>query len=98
MTATFVSLINWTEQGVKNFRDSPKRADAYAELAKKYGATVKAQYWTLGEYDIVAITEAPDPETFTALTLELASMGNVRTMSLRAFDRGEIEQIVAKTG
>ena len=98
MTATFVGLLNWTEQGVKNFRDSPKRADAFVELAKKYGATVKAQYWTLGEYDIVVIVEAPDPETFTAMVLELGSIGNVRTVSLRAFDRGAIEQIIAKTG
>ena len=98
MTATFVGLVNWTEQGVKSFRDSPSRADAAAELAKKYGATVKAQYWTLGEYDLVVIIEAPDPESFTAFALELGSLGNVRTVSLRAFDRGEMEQIIAKTG
>ncbi len=98
MSATFVGLLNWTEQGVKNFRNSPERADAVAELAKKYGATVKAQYWTLGEYDIVVVIEAPDPETFTAFALELGSLGNVRTVSLRAFDQGEIERIIAKTG
>ncbi len=98
MSATFVGLLNWTEQGVKSFRDSPKRADAVAELAKKYGATIKAQFWTLGEYDIVVIIEAPDPESFTAFALELGSLGNVRTVSLRAFDQSEIERIIAKTG
>ena len=95
--ATFVSLVNWTEQGVKNFRDTPKRADAFAELVKKRGGSVKGIYWTLGEYDIVAITEAPDDETATAVLLELGSLGNVRTSTLRAFDRDELERIIAKT-
>ena len=95
--ATFVSLVNWTEQGVKNFRDTPKRADAFAELVKKRGWSVKGIYWTLGEYDIVAITEAPDDETATAVLLELGSLGNVRTSTLRAFDRDELERIIAKT-
>lgn len=96
--ATFVTLVNWTEQGVRNFRESPKRADAVVELAQKHGASVKALYWTLGQYDAVMITEAPDPETFAAIVLELGSRGNVRTVSLRAFDRAEMDRIIAKTG
>ncbi|MBI2239042.1 MAG: GYD domain-containing protein [Actinobacteria bacterium] len=96
--ATFVSLVNWTEQGIKNFKDTAKRADAFAELVKKRGGSVKGIWWTLGEYDIVAVTEAPDDETATAVLLELGSLGNVRTQTLRAFDRDEIQGIVAKTG
>ncbi len=96
--ATFVSLVNWTEQGIKNFRDTAKRADAFAELVKKRGGSVKGIWWTLGEYDVVAVTEAPDDETATAVLLELGSLGNVRTQTLRAFDRDEIQRIVAKTG
>lgn len=95
---TFVSLINWTEQGVKNFRETPKRASAFRELVEKNGGRVVSIYWTLGEYDIVAITEAPDDETFTALALMLGSLGNVRTASLRAFDQDEFEAILKKTG
>jgi uncharacterized protein with GYD domain len=95
--ATFVSLVNWTEQGVKSFRDTPKRADAFEQLVKKHGGSVKALYWTLGEYDIVAVTEAPDDETATAMLLELASAGNVRTTTLRAFGRQDIEKILKKT-
>ena len=95
---TFVSLINWTEQGVKNFRDTPKRANAFRELVEKNGGRVVSIYWTLGEYDIVAITEAPDDETFTAVALMLGSLGNVRTASLRAFDQDEFEGILKKTG
>jgi uncharacterized protein with GYD domain len=68
--ATFVSLINWTDQGVKSFRDSGKRADAFTELVQSKGGNVKAIYWTLGQYDIVAITEAPDAETATAVLLQ----------------------------
>ena len=95
--ATFVSLINWTDQGVKNFRESTKRADAFAELVEKRGGSVKGIYWTLGEYDIVAITEAPDAETATAALLEVGSLGNVRTTTLQAFDREGIQRIIAKT-
>lgn len=96
--ATFVSLLNWTDQGIKNFRESGKRADAYAELVEKHGGSVKAIYWTLGDYDLVAITEAPDAETATAVLLQVGSLGNVRTTTLEAFDREALERIIAKTG
>ncbi len=84
---TFVSLVNWTDQGIKNFRESAKRADAFAELVQKNGGSVKAIYWTLGEYDIVAIVEAPDAESGTAVLLQVGALGNVRTTTLEAFDR-----------
>ncbi len=96
--ATFVSLINWTEQGITNFRDTPKRADAFQQMLTKYGANLKDIYWTLGSYDIVVVAEAPDDETITAVALELGSLGNVRTTTLRAFGRSEIEAIIKKTG
>ena len=96
--ATFVSLINWTEQGIKNFRDSPKRADAFREVVEKNGGRVISIYWTLGEYDIIAVTETPDDETFTAIALTLGSLGNVRTASLRAFDQAELKGIIEKAG
>lgn len=95
--ATFVSLINWTDQGIKNFRDTAKRADAFTELVEKLGGSVKGVYWTLGEYDLIAITEAPDAETATAVLLQLGSMGNIRTTTLQAFDRDGIQRIISKT-
>ena len=95
--ATFVSLVNWTDQGIKSFRDSGKRADAFAEAVQQQGGSVKAIYWTLGEYDIVAITEAPDAETATAVLLQVGSLGNVRTTTLEAFDRDAFDRIVAKS-
>ncbi len=96
--ATFVSLVNWTDQGIRSYKDTPKRADAFAQLVKKHGGSVKGIWWTLGEYDIVVVTEVPDDETYTAIALQLASLGNVRTQTLRAFDASEIERIIAKAG
>jgi len=96
--ATFVSLVNFTDQGIRNFKDSPKRADAFAQLVQKLGGSVKGIWWTLGEYDIVVVTEVPDDETYTAIALQLGSLGNVQTQTLRAFDRSELEKIIAKTG
>jgi uncharacterized protein with GYD domain len=96
--ATFVSLINWTDQGIKAFKDSVERADAFSALVAKNGGNVVGLYWTLGEYDLVAITEAADAETATAVLLQVGSLGNVRSTTLEAFDRDAFERIIAKTG
>lgn len=96
--ATFVSLVNWTDQGVKDFRESGKRADAFTQLVEKSGGSVKAIYWTLGAYDLVVITEAPDAESATAVLLQVGSLGNVRTTTMEAFDRAAFGRIVSMTG
>ena len=90
--ATFVMLASFTEQGVRNVKETAKRADAFKQMAEKVGVTIREVYWTLGPYD----GEAPDDETATALSLSLASLGNVRTQTLRAFSRNEIDAIVKK--
>ena len=84
---TYISLINWTEKGAAEFKDTVDRAEAGKALAGKFGGALKEIYWTLGPYDIVAISEAPDDESATAFALTLASQGNVRTTTMRAFDR-----------
>jgi uncharacterized protein with GYD domain len=94
--ATFVMLVSFTDQGVRNIKDTTERADAFNQMAQKAGVTVKDVYWTLGPYDVVAIGEAPDDETATALALSVSSQGNVRTQTLRAFSRDEMSAIVAK--
>lgn len=94
--ATYLVLANFTEQGIKAVKDSPKRADAFKQMAKKHGATVKDVYWTLGQYDIVAIVEAPDEMAMTALGLSLAGLGNVRTQTLRAFTEADMKGILDK--
>lgn len=96
--ATFISLVNWTEQGISTFKDTPKRVDAVKEIMGKHGATFKDMYWTLGAYDVVAVIEAPDDESATAALLEIGALGNVRTTTLRAFNRTEFESILKKTG
>ncbi|HEV8419832.1 MAG TPA: GYD domain-containing protein [Actinomycetota bacterium] len=96
--ATFVSLVNWTEQGITGFKDTPKRVEGVKQTLAKFGATVKDMYWTIGPYDVVAVIEAPDDESATAALLEIGAMGNVRTTTLRAFGREEFEAIIKKTG
>ncbi len=94
--ATFIVLGNFTEQGIRNIKESPKRTEAFKAMAAKAGVKVKEIYWTLGHYDIVTITEAPDVATATSLGLAIASLGNVRTETLTAFSAEEFGRILGK--
>ncbi len=96
--ATYVVLFNWTEQGVKGFKDSPSRAEAAAKQMEGLGVTLKDLYWTLGPYDLVGVFEAPDDETATAALLALAAAGNVRSTTLRAFTSDEFKALSKKAG
>jgi uncharacterized protein with GYD domain len=95
---TYVSLVNWTEQGVKNFRDTLRRAEDYRGLVEKSGGQVRQLLWTLGEYDIVAVADFPDDETATAVVLQTAAGGNVRTTTMKAFDADQMSAIIQRTG
>src|SRR6516165_323421 len=95
--ATYVVLATFTDQGVKNAKDSPKRAEAFRQMAETFGVTVKDIFWTQGRYDIVIVIEAPDELSATALNLSLSALGNIRTESLRAFSSADMLKIVAKT-
>ena len=95
--ATYIVLASFTEQGVKNAKETVKRADAFKEMAKKCGATVRDVFWTLGKYDIVAIVDAKDDESITALGLSVGGRGNVRTQTMRAFSAAEMEKVLGKT-
>lgn len=94
--ARFIMLISWTEQGVHNYADTTKRADAAAAEFARLGGKLTDLYWTLGPYDLVVISEFPDDETATAAALQLAAGGNVRTTTMRAFGRDEVKKIIAK--
>ena len=94
--ATFIVLGSFTDQGIKSINESPKRAEAFKALAAKSGVKVKEIYWTLGHYDIVTVTEAPDVATATALGLAVAALGNVKTETLTAFSPEEFGKILAK--
>lgn len=93
---TYVVLGNFTDQGVRNVKDSPKRADAFKEMAKTFGVTVKEIVWTQGRYDVVTVLEAPDEAAATSLSLSLSALGNVRTETLRAFSAADMTKIVGK--
>ena len=91
---SYVILVNWTDQGVKNSRDTLKRAKVFGRLIENRGGKVREHLYTLGEYDIVMVTEFPDDDTAAAAVLQLASLGNVRTKTMRAFTDQETEAII----
>jgi uncharacterized protein with GYD domain len=93
---TYIPLCNFTDQGIRNVKDSTKRADAVKKAAKKFGVNMTQIYWTLGNYDLVTITEAPDDKSATAFALAVGAAGNVRTQTLRAFSKEEMDGILGK--
>jgi uncharacterized protein with GYD domain len=95
--STYVSLINWTDEGVKAFKDTVDRAEAAQKLAGKYGGSFEI-YWTTGPYDIVAVSTFPDDDSATAFLLTLSAQGNLRTLTLPARSADEMRSIIAKTG
>jgi uncharacterized protein with GYD domain len=95
---TYVALMNWTDQGVRNVRDTVHRREQADALADKHGAKIEQVYWTVGPYDLVTILQAPDDESATAVLLELGTGGNLRTVTLRAYDRGEMSGILQRLG
>ncbi|MGH9035277.1 MAG: GYD domain-containing protein [Acidimicrobiia bacterium] len=94
--ANYVILINWTEQGVASGKESLDRAGQAAAKLRKLGGRMKTVLWTIGPYDAVSIVEAPDDETVTAFCLAVGAEGNVRTTTLRAFDKAEMANIFSK--
>jgi uncharacterized protein with GYD domain len=95
---TYISLINWTEKGFAGFAQTVDRAEAANQLMAKFGGSLKEIYWTVGPYDIVAVSEAPDDESASAFALTLGAQGNLRTTTMRAFSGDEMRGIIAKTG
>ncbi|HQS33506.1 GYD domain-containing protein [Polaromonas sp.] len=94
--ATYIALSSFTDQGIRNVKDSTKRADAVQAAAGKFGARMTQIYWTLGKHDLIAIIEAPDDMSATAFSLAIGMAGNVRTQTLRAFSKNEMNDILGK--
>jgi uncharacterized protein with GYD domain len=92
--ARYIILVNWTDQGIRNVKDSPKRLDAARDAAKGLGADIKEFYMTMGDHDMVVVTEAPNDEAMAKFILRLGSAGNVRTKTLKAFAESEYRSIV----
>ena len=96
--AQYIILMNWTDQGVRNVKDSPKRLDTGRAVAKKLGMEMKDFYMTMGEYDMVVIYEAPDDAVAARCTLLLAQLGSVRTKTLKAFPEAAYREIINSLG
>jgi uncharacterized protein with GYD domain len=92
----YVSLIQFTDQGIRNIKDTVKRGDAAMAEAQKLGMKITEEFWTMGAYDVVVMFDAPNDETMSAFTLKIGSLGNVKSQTLRAFRREEMENILAK--
>lgn len=94
--AKYINLLQFTDQGIRTVRDTIKRAEAATAEAEKMGVKITEAFWTMGAYDVVLLLDAPDDETVSALSLKLGSMGNVKSQTMRAFRREEMESILAK--
>jgi uncharacterized protein with GYD domain len=91
---TFIALLDYTDKGIREIRDSPYRADRFNEMAERNGARVLSQYWTIGSHDGVLVFEAPNDEVAASLLLRLGESGNVRTTTLRAFEWAEAQGLL----
>ena len=94
--ATYVALFDWTDQGVRNFKDTVDRYEAARGQLEALGISFRDIYWTLGSHDIVAVVDAPDDETLGAGFLAVAGQGNVRTTTLRALSAEEMRGVIEK--
>jgi uncharacterized protein with GYD domain len=94
----YVVLVSWTEQGIRNVKQTIERTDHGGEIAEKHGLKLEQAYWTVGAYDMVCVFEAPDDRAISAHLLEIGSLGNVRTTTLRAYDEEEMSGILQRLG
>ena len=90
---SYLILWSWTEQGLRNFKDSPKRVDAFRQLVEKNGGKVIQFLYTLGKYDGATLIEAPSDEALLKIALSVGSLGNVRTTTLKAWAAPETAKI-----
>ena len=94
----YVTLYNWTDQGVVNAKDTVNRYQAAKHLVESKGGKIDAILWTVGPYDLVTVADFPDDETGTAVALQLAATGNLRSTTMRAFDEDAMTAIIGKMG
>ena len=90
---TYISLVNLTEQGIKEVKNAPERLHAFDAAARDAGGKLIGFYLVMGQYDYIVITEAPDDQTAARLILGTIAQGSVRTQTMRAFPREEFQQI-----
>ena len=93
--ATYILLLNWTQKGIENIKDSPERLDQAKAAVQAAGGEMTAFYMTLGQYDMVCVVEAPDDAALAKVMLQLASRGGVRSQTLKAFPENEYRDIIS---
>ncbi len=91
----YITLANFTDQGARTIKDSPERFEAFKSLAESAGVTVKSVHWTTGAYDIVLVSEGPE-DAVMALNMKMATLGNIRTQTLRGFSISEMRKLVTQ--
>src|SRR6266849_124988 len=91
---TYISMLQYTQQGIQKVKDSPSRLDAARKVFEKEGAKIKDVYLVMGEYDLIFVAEAPNDEVVAKLTLMLASQGNVKSLTARAFTESEYRKLI----
>jgi uncharacterized protein with GYD domain len=96
--AAYIMLANWTEQGIRNVKDSPGRLDAAKQLCKKHGAEIKQFFMTMGTHDMVVVVEAPGDDAVAKIALTLGAGGGIRTTTLKAFNETEYRQLIGSLG
>ncbi len=91
----YILLANYTDQGIRNIKDSPKRSAAARKVIRDMGGDMTELFLTMGSYDLIVILEAPSDEVIAQFVITLGALGNVRTTTLKAFTESEFEDIVA---
>lgn len=94
--ATYITLVNYTQKGIENIKESPKRLDMAKEVFQSLGAEIKQFYLAMGRYDVVFISDGPDDETVAKAALTIGSRGAVRTETFRVFDEAKYRDIISK--
>lgn len=92
----FISSLNWTDQGIRNVKDAPKRAQAARDIAKKVGVEIRELYLTSGETDMVAILETDNGDNTAKFAMAISSLGNVRTRTARAWTASEMQKLISE--
>ncbi len=95
---TYILLVDWTDQGIKKFKDSVDRYEEGRGILEGAGVKFRDIYWTLGSHDMVSVVEAPDDETLSAALLRNVSLGNFRTTTMRAFSADEMRSVIDRAG
>jgi uncharacterized protein with GYD domain len=93
----YIILFNFTDQGLRNVKETIRRAEAFKAAVEKAGGKFVSEYYTFGRYDIVTTVEAPDDQTMMSIMLSTGSLGNVRSETLKAFSMSEAGKVIERT-